>query len=651
MKCNLRSNAFLVLFGLFLPALLAAQSAALRLPAGPAESLPPSLAAPAASAPARLALTLPSGLTFAAPPGGTPAPPAGVRFGAVPDGGPADASTPYLPTYEWFAGYSYDRSVPMSRPQNRLAWASGFSTSLAINLNQRLGIVVDGAYYRDTKFGPNAAPAGGVVGASGNLFTLMTGPRFSFRHPRFTPFVQGLFGMAYDGKVQLSNCSGFGCTPLRQESSYTLALGGGLDITLTHQLALRLFQLEYAPTRFRDPTSPTGALAWQNDMRLSTGLVFRFGGGEAQALPATLPAPTLACAADPESLAADSGAQVALRATANDSSGDPLTYTWTATGGAVEGHGADAQWNPAGLAPGEYTVNGRVANEHGGRAECSVAVRVSPRPHQPPTLSCTVAPAVITAGESARITAAARGTDQSDFTYRWQAAQGQIAGNGPEVSFDSTGLPAGTYTATGHVDDGQGGTADCSVALQVEAAAQAPEALEAALQLHSIYFPTAQPGVQAPDGGLVPSQEAILTTLAADFRAYLAIHPDAQLRLEGHADERASQDYNQALAERRVASSKRFLVGLGVPAGSLQTHSFGEHEALDETQVRQQMQDNPDLTPEQRQALLANLPSIILAQNRRVDIVLVGSGQSSERRYPFNAKDALTLLSDTALKP
>ena len=88
--------------------------------------------------------------------------------------------------------------------------------------------------------------------------------------------------------------------------------------------------------------------------------------------------------------------------------------------------------------------------------------------------------------------------------------------------------------------------------------------LEKPLALHSIYFPTAQPTVQNPDGGLVESQQAILRTLAEDFKKYLEFKPDAHLILEGHADERASVEYNDALAERRVAVSKRFLVEQGV---------------------------------------------------------------------------------------
>jgi hypothetical protein len=50
------------------------------------------------------------------------------------------------------------------------------------------------------------------------------------------------------------------------------------------------------------------------------------------------------------------------------------------------------------------------------------------------------------------------------------------------------------------------------------------------------------------------------------------------------------------------------------------------------------------LTPEQRQKVLANLRTILLASNRRVDITLNTTGQQSVREYPFNAADSLTLL-------
>jgi len=94
-----------------------------------------------------------------------------------------------------------------------------------------------------------------------------------------------------------------------------------------------------------------------------------------------------------------------------------------------------------------------------------------------------------------------------------------------------------------------------------------------------------------------------------------------------------------------VERSKSFLVEHGVPAGSIDVQSFGKDDNLTAEQVKEQMQDDPDLTPEEHQRALANLQIIVLANNRRVDISLSTTGQQSVRRYPFDAKDAMALIS------
>ena len=48
------------------------------------------------------------------------------------------------------------------------------------------------------------------------------------------------------------------------------------------------------------------------------------------------------------------------------------------------------------------------------------------------------------------------------------------------------------------------------------------------------------------------------------------------LRIEGHCDERGSEEYNMALGERRANSAKRYLQNLGVSGGSMRTISYGE---------------------------------------------------------------------------
>ena len=116
----------------------------------------------------------------------------------------------------------------------------------------------------------------------------------------------------------------------------------------------------------------------------------------------------------------------------------------------------------------------------------------------------------------------------------------------------------------------------------------------------------------------------------------------------GSLDSRAS---NLALSERRSEITKRFLVGLGVPEGSLETKGFGEEENMTKEQVKQLVEEHPNLSQEQKNKILNNLSIVTQAQNRRVDITLSGTGQQSVRQFPFNAEDALTLLSPKKAGP
>ncbi len=51
---------------------------------------------------------------------------------------------------------------------------------------------------------------------------------------------------------------------------------------------------------------------------------------------------------------------------------------------------------------------------------------------------------------------------------------------------------------------------------------------------------------------------------------------DGTVTIEGHCDERGTEEYNLALGERRANATKRYLVDLGVPASRLRTVSYGE---------------------------------------------------------------------------
>jgi len=63
---------------------------------------------------------------------------------------------------------------------------------------------------------------------------------------------------------------------------------------------------------------------------------------------------------------------------------------------------------------------------------------------------------------------------------------------------------------------------------------------------------------------------------------WLSRNPGVGARIEGHADERGTREYNLALGARRAAAVRNFLVGEGVAPGRLRTVTYGKErpEAL-----------------------------------------------------------------------
>jgi outer membrane protein OmpA-like peptidoglycan-associated protein len=278
-------------------------------------------------------------------------------------------------------------------------------------------------------------------------------------------------------------------------------------------------------------------------------------------------------------------------------------------------------------------------------SDSTAAAVAPPAPaNRPPTATCSADPAPIVSGSgnTVLVRAEASDPDNDPLTYTWTAAAGTIEGSGAEVHWNPAGVAPGAYSVTAHVDDGRGGTVECQAALRVEAP---PRAVETKLAIHSVFFPTALPSTKQPNKGLMESQQETLTVLANDFKEYRKGQPDAHLVLEGHADHRGRQALNEGLSERRVEITKRFLIGLGIPEASLETKAQGEEQNITQEQVKQLVEQNPNLTPEQKHKILSQLRIVTLAQNRRVDITLSSTGQQSVRNFPFNAEDALTLLS------
>ena len=57
---------------------------------------------------------------------------------------------------------------------------------------------------------------------------------------------------------------------------------------------------------------------------------------------------------------------------------------------------------------------------------------------------------------------------------------------------------------------------------------------------------------------------------------YLSSHPDRIIRLEGHADERGTREYNLALGESRAKTVREIMILEGAAQGQIELVSFGE---------------------------------------------------------------------------
>jgi len=71
---------------------------------------------------------------------------------------------------------------------------------------------------------------------------------------------------------------------------------------------------------------------------------------------------------------------------------------------------------------------------------------------------------------------------------------------------------------------------------------------------------------------LTAEAEERLRTKASVLRA----NPAVAIRVEGHADERGSTEYNLALGQRRAESVRTFLTGYGITGNRLATISYGK---------------------------------------------------------------------------
>ncbi len=569
-------------------------------------------------------------------------------------GAKGNSSGEYASRWDIFAGYSYlapKGTVNVPQPSGAIVPFSykavdvGGLFSGAYYFNRYVGAQIE---FAEHHWGTEKPPSN--VGTHGNNDGFNTiGGGLIFRYPtgEITPFLHFL--------VDAQRVGGPDFNPYTWGPGLTL--GGGMDYEtplFNHHLAIRLFQADYEYMHANFGPGAFGGRANINAARLSAGVVIHAGS-------IAPPTPvTLGCSANPDSVYP--GTDVAITSTAGNLN-PKMNAIYSYSGSGVQGNGTTAAVNTSTLAPGSYTVSCDLKEGKKGQEgvkpwqNASGSTTFTVKAFEPPTIGCSANPSSIKPGETSNITATGVSPQNLPLTYSYLASDGSVNGTGATAVYSSAGAPAGTAEITCKVSDNKGNTASANTTVNVEAPPPPPgpspeqKQLEARLALHSVFFPTNQPTASHPEGGLLPSQQTTLTTLATDFKNYLTIKADARLTLTGHADVRGSAAFNQALTERRVNRVKQFLVEQGVPEASLDTRAEGKENQLSADQVKTLVQENADLSDAQRANVLRRLNVIVLAQNRRVDITLSTTGQKSVQLYPFNAADSATLLEMRAPAP
>ncbi len=362
---------------------------------------------------------------------------------------PVGSRIPGPSRFEVFGGYTYfhplgtmlEGTAYQPIPEGAIVSATGF-------FNRRVGLQAEG------QFSPHG-PDDCVYAAQG-------GPVVRFQVGRLVPF-----GHILAGRTRVGG-------PLEQACTWGLGATAGLGIDyvlpnpfLRNHLAIRPIQADYTYSHvdFGPSTPPVylnGGLINMKAYRLSAGVVFRLGDMQPEH-PAAY-----GCEVQPANVFPGDPVTVTGRAI-NMDEGRKLhpVYTWSSTGGKISGNTETATVDTAGLAPGDYTVTGRVAegsraNQH---AECSAGFRV--HAYEPPTITCSANPSSIMPGGVSTITAQAVSPQNRQLNVSYSASAGQIVGSGGTATLSTPGVGPGTIVITCNGVDDMGHSASATTEVTV----------------------------------------------------------------------------------------------------------------------------------------------------------------------------------------
>lgn len=149
---------------------------------------------------------------------------------------------------------------------------------MTTNFKRSIGLVADYSNHYGTV--PRVVSP---IGSGGKGFTYLFGPQYSYRRfNHFTPFAHAMFGGIEGSKTVFASSTGGpgigigtapGCTAIvcyLPETAFAMAFGGGVDVKAVNHIWVRVGQVEFLHANLSRER--------QNDVRFSTGLVFRLGG-------------------------------------------------------------------------------------------------------------------------------------------------------------------------------------------------------------------------------------------------------------------------------------------------------------------------------------------------------------------------------------
>jgi peptidoglycan-associated lipoprotein len=180
-----------------------------------------------------------------------------------------------------------------------------------------------------------------------------------------------------------------------------------------------------------------------------------------------------------------------------------------------------------------------------------------------PTVNLTAVPSTIESGQSITLS----WTSENATSLDLQPGVGAVQASG---STSVSPTESTTYTLTAQ---GPGGEATSTARVTVSAAPPPPPPAPAAVSEQTLFEENIKDAFFDYNKSDIRTDAQQALTTDADF---LKSHPSINFTVEGHCDERGSEEYNLGLGDRRANSAKTFLVNLGISASRITTISYGK---------------------------------------------------------------------------